>query len=150
MTKNMDKNSNRFLWQARQRSNLSQKTVAFLLGRKFTDEVSRYESGQRLPTLPTALKLEIIYRVPVRLLFYETFVSSQWQIRERGSRYKELFPRENLCKNNLLEEQLGQDEYCTYAELLKTPNLPPVEKLRIHGHIKHLMNTLNGIKDIQN
>ena len=63
----------RFLWQARQRSGLTQKTIAHLLGRKFTDEISRYENGQRIPTLQTALKLEIIYRVPIRLLFYEKY-----------------------------------------------------------------------------
>lgn len=31
--------------------------------------LSRYELGRSFPPLPTALKLEIIYRVPVAFLF---------------------------------------------------------------------------------
>jgi transcriptional regulator with XRE-family HTH domain len=149
MKKDTNKNQNRFLWQARQRSGLSQKAIAFLLGRKFTDEISRYESGQRIPTLQNALKLEIIYRVPIRLLFYELFLNSHWQIRDRSTKYRELFPEENLSKDSLAEH-LRQEDYCVYAELLKTPNLPPIEKERIYSHIRHLATAINKLDEKNN
>lgn len=145
---NKDKNPNRFLRQARQRSGLSQKTVAFLLGRKFTDEISRYESGQRIPTLQTALKLEIIYRVPVRLLFYGTYQNCHWHIRERSGKFGETSPADMLSTESLTEK-LKQEEYCTYSELLQTPNLPPIEKQRIYAHIRDLAKSMNRAEGIQ-
>lgn len=138
------KTNNRFLWQARQRSGLAQKTIAHLLGRKFTDEISRYENGQRIPTLITALKLEIIYRVPVRLLFYEIYRNCNWQVGEKAGRFAEIFPADFQSLESL-NNQLRKDDYCTYAELLKTPNLPPIEQGRIRKHLIHLQNTLNKI-----
>lgn len=144
---NKDKNSNRFLWQARQRSGLSQKTVAFLLGRKFTDEIHRHEAGQRVPTLQTALKLEIIYRVPVRLLFYETFMNCHWQVRERSDKFNDL-SLDPISSLGSLAEQLRREEYCTYAELLKSPNLPPVEKKGVYDHIRQLATAINRSEGI--
>lgn len=148
MTKKENNISNRFLWQARQRSGLAQKTIAYLLGNKFTDEISRYETGQRIPTLQTAIKLEIIYRVPIRLLFYEAFLNSHWQIRERGAKYKEMFPTEAKSVDSL-ERGLVEENYCAYAELLKTPNLPPIEKNRIYSHIRLLAKTINKAEGIE-
>jgi transcriptional regulator with XRE-family HTH domain len=147
MSKDKNENTNRYLWQARQRSGLPRKTIAFLLGRKFTDEISRYESGQRTPTLQTALKLEIIYRVPVRLLFYEEFINSSWQIRERGSRFKKLFPKEILSAESL--DSLERGEYCTYAELLNTPNLPLVESEKVRSHLIYLANKINETNGVK-
>ena len=138
---NKDKNPNRFLWQARKRRGLSQKTVAFLLGRKFTDEISRYESGQ-VPTLQTALKLEIIYRVPVRLLFYGTYQSCHWHIRERSGTFSEN-SQATMLSTRSLTEKLQDEEYCTHAELLQVPNLPPIEKQRIYKHIRTLATAVN-------
>lgn len=53
----------------RRRMKFPQKHVSRLLGHKDTTMLSRYEHGRSLPPLPTALKLEIIYRVPVAFLF---------------------------------------------------------------------------------
>ena len=39
-----------------------------MLGHKTTDQVSRYEKGERLPGLKLLLLLEIIYGVPPRVL----------------------------------------------------------------------------------
>jgi transcriptional regulator with XRE-family HTH domain len=47
----------------------SQKQVARLLGHRDTSMVSHYEHGRASPPLPTALALEIIFRVPVAFLF---------------------------------------------------------------------------------
>lgn len=60
------------LWQGRERAGLERKQVALLSG-KTVDEISRYERGLNKPNLQTALKFEIIYRMPVKLLFPELF-----------------------------------------------------------------------------
>lgn len=43
--------------------------VAALLGYLTRNDLSHYERGQRVPSLVTALKFEIVYRVPVAFLF---------------------------------------------------------------------------------
>lgn len=140
-----DKNPNRFLLQARKRSGLSQKTVAFLLGRKFTDEISRYEAGQRVPTVQTALKLEIIYRVPIRLLFYQAYQSCLWQIREKSGKFSETSPL-SAFSDESLQDRLKEEEYCTYAHLLRTPNLPQIEKQNVYAHIRYLAKKINEVE----
>lgn len=70
------------LWQYRKRWGYSQKQVAFLLGHKSTWPISDYERGKRLPTLTTALKLEIILRVPVAFLYQDLYGNLKRKIRE--------------------------------------------------------------------
>lgn len=53
----------------RRRMKFSQKHVARLLGYSGSTVWSKYERGERLPSLPNALKLGIILRVPVEFLF---------------------------------------------------------------------------------
>ena len=53
----------------RRRIGYSQKRVAHLIGHKSHGALSSYECGRTLPTLTTALKLEIILRTPVAFLF---------------------------------------------------------------------------------
>jgi len=148
MSKDTNKKSKRFLWQARRRSGLPQKVVTFLMNKKSTAELHRYETGQTIPTLENAIKLEIIYRVPVRLLFNELFSNYRWQIIERSARYKELFPKEKLTLTSL-EDQLQHEDYCAYADLLKTPKLPPIEKQKVYEHIRQLASNINKIEGIK-
>ena len=58
-----------YLRAHRKRSALTQDEVAFLLGSKSGTKVSRYEQFRRLPTLQTALALEILFEAPARELF---------------------------------------------------------------------------------
>lgn len=58
-----------YLRSQRKRLGLSQDEVAFLLGTQDGAQVSRYESFARVPTLETALALEIILEKPARELF---------------------------------------------------------------------------------
>lgn len=53
----------------RRRMKFSQRQVAHLLGHKDNSAWSHYERGERLPSLPNALRLGIILRVPVECLF---------------------------------------------------------------------------------
>ena len=67
----------------RKRMRLTQEHVAQLLGHKVRNAISSLESGYALPSLNTALKLAIIYRVPVDFLYSETYARFRAEIRER-------------------------------------------------------------------
>jgi transcriptional regulator with XRE-family HTH domain len=70
----------------RKRQKLSQKAVAVLLGRRNSTMLSRYENGKSLPPLSTALRLEIIYRVPVAFLFPRMYDDLRIRIRDKEGR----------------------------------------------------------------
>src|SRR5712664_3677676 len=57
------------LWQYRKRMGFSQEQVATIVGHVSRDLISHYERGKRMPSLTTAMKLEIVYRVPISFLF---------------------------------------------------------------------------------
>lgn len=61
---------------------LSQEDVARLLGHRNTAMVSLYERGRCLPPLMTALRLEIIYRVPVAFLYGPSYDRMREGIRQ--------------------------------------------------------------------
>jgi transcriptional regulator with XRE-family HTH domain len=132
--KDKDKPANR-LWQARKRRGVGQKQIAFLIN-KTVDEISRYERGVRLPELATALALEIVYGIPLRLLFKELYEQLQDDIRQRVESQEAL--------KNVYEELLSSKgdnslrEFCAYEDLLRLPNLSQEDKAKIHDHITHL------------
>lgn len=61
--------------------NLPQQVVAGLLGHCDSTTLWRYERGRCMPSLATALRLEIIYRVPVAFLFSSLYHEMREQIR---------------------------------------------------------------------
>lgn len=65
----------------RKRMRFSQKYVSRLLGFQDTTMLSRYEHGRSVPPLPIALRLEIIYRVPVAFLFLGQYEELRKDIR---------------------------------------------------------------------
>ena len=65
----------------RRRMGFSQKQIAGVLGLKSTSMLSRYESGRSLPPLLTALRLEVLYRIPVAFLYSEIYRSLKEEIR---------------------------------------------------------------------
>ncbi|HHT9126723.1 MAG TPA: helix-turn-helix domain-containing protein [Candidatus Brocadiia bacterium] len=81
------------MWITRKKVGLAQKQVAFLLGHKNTTQLSRYEHGTRIPSLKTALKLEIAYAKPLRLLFFGLHDELREDVQKRREKifvYKEL------------------------------------------------------------
>ena len=62
------------LWRQRRRLGLSQQHVADLVGYHTPGEISRFERGERLPSLVMALKLEIVYQTPVAFLFPDLYL----------------------------------------------------------------------------
>ena len=63
--------------------NLSQRTVARLLGHPNTVMLSRYECSRSIPPLVVAFRLEIVYRVPVAFLFPGMYEALRNEIRAR-------------------------------------------------------------------
>jgi transcriptional regulator with XRE-family HTH domain len=59
----------------------SQEQIAHLLGYKDNSVWSKYERGQRLPSLVNALKLAIVLRVPIEFLFHMLHDDLRDQIR---------------------------------------------------------------------
>lgn len=132
------------LWQARRRSRLERKQVAFLLARKSTDEISRYEKGSYLPSLKTALKLEVIYRMPLRFLFQTHYEQYQSEISELRKQHVNLFPDGNWFPKPA--EQLRQEEFCFYAQLLKSHVPSSLELESVTKHVIALSNTISDFK----
>ncbi|MGD1096662.1 MAG: helix-turn-helix transcriptional regulator [Bryobacteraceae bacterium] len=77
---NKPKQNNLVLY--RRRMGFTQRQVARLLGHANTSMVSHYEHGRALPPLPTALGLEIVYRVPVAFLFPMMYDELRREIRK--------------------------------------------------------------------
>ena len=62
---------------------LSQQEVADLSGYLTPSDISRFEHGERLPSLLMALKLEIIYRTPIAFLYQDLYLRIREGIREK-------------------------------------------------------------------
>lgn len=125
------------LWQSRKRRGLEQKQVAYLLNHHTTDQVSRYELGTRLPTLETALLLEMIYGAPLRILYKDLYEKLQAELKERYERIPQLKER--------LGEFLNEDgvrEYCSYQELLRAGQVSQPDLLKLHRHVTELAKRL--------
>ena len=65
----------------RRRMRFSQERVVQLMGYKGNSAWSKYERGDRLPSLVNALKLGIILRVPVEFLFHALYEELRDNIR---------------------------------------------------------------------
>jgi len=76
------------LFTYRKKMGLPQRRVAYLMGLKGTNSLSRYEHGKKLPSLENALRLEIIYHVPVAFLFGELYEELKREIRKREGEVK--------------------------------------------------------------
>ena len=57
----------------RKERHLRQRDVARLLGLKHANDLYRWETGQKLPSLTNALKLSAALQCPVELLFLDHF-----------------------------------------------------------------------------
>ncbi len=87
MRKNLDKIINS-LWTYRKKMGFSQKRVAYLMGLKGTNALSRYEHGNKLPGLINSLKLAIAYRIPVDFLFGDLYKKLREEVKGREEKLK--------------------------------------------------------------
>jgi transcriptional regulator with XRE-family HTH domain len=67
----------------RGKEKLSQKEVAYLMDLKSSASISRYEEGEKLPSLINALKLAIICDAPVSCLFNDLYRELKKEIQAR-------------------------------------------------------------------
>ncbi len=80
------------LWSYRRKNGLSQKRVAVFLDHKTSSQLSHYERGAKYPNLVNALKLEIIYRVPVAFLYGDLYRKLREDIRAKEEKLSKMFP----------------------------------------------------------
>lgn len=128
------------LWLARKRMGLGQKQVARLLNHQTTDQVSRYEKGERMPGLRLLLQLEIIYGVPPRVLYRDYYEELQAEITSRSLTFQALTSVQAL-------EPAGPklfSEFCSYEELLRNPKLSQAERDRIRKHVLTVLRRESG------
>lgn len=131
------------LRQARLRCGLDQKQAAFLLGQSGAHQISRYESGERMPGLLTALKMELVYHTPIRILFEPLCEQFQSDVINRRKRLKKFFPPEN----HSAARAYSDSDYCFYAQLLKDYTPDSAERRLITQHIVTLMKTLTAAEE---
>lgn len=110
----------------RKKNSIGQKTVATLLGRRSVAQVSRLELGVKLPSLKTALKLAIIYKIPVHILLNGYLDAC----REEMTRHEK---KVNLSDSNL-KAIPGEIEYCSFDERLGTGSVRRTDLDKARGH----------------
>ena len=81
-----------YLWIARKKAGMGQKSVARLLGYRSVSPVSEYETGRLLPSLPTAFKLAALYNVPVAELYAPLYQEVQAEIEDRRTQHVAKIP----------------------------------------------------------
>jgi transcriptional regulator with XRE-family HTH domain len=126
------------LWVARKRRGLEQKQVAYLLGQPGIDQISHYEQGSRLPSLTTALRLEVIYGLPVRLLFKDLYTQVEdetWQKISINSRLHRIYGNRAAAEKEL-------SEYCAFLELLNAPSASEADRTQVRRHVTVLAKKL--------
>ncbi len=121
------------LFIVRKKNGLGQKQIAALLGHKTIDQISRYERGARLPSLKTALKLQIIYHLPINALFQGYYNKCFDEIENQA--------KTSSDNANFVLDSTAKTEICTYLELLKSPQISPPAMEKVGKHILELMNT---------
>jgi transcriptional regulator with XRE-family HTH domain len=129
------------LWLARKRRGIDQRQAAHLLNHRSIDQVSRYEQGTRLPSLENALKLEIIYGVPLRLLFkglYDRLEDEVWRRISLDSKLQKIY-------GNRPAGGAGLSDYCAFDELLSTPNSSEADLAKSRRHVTALARKIAGL-----
>jgi transcriptional regulator with XRE-family HTH domain len=80
----MSSKLNNYLRMYRRRAGFSQQEVAFLLGCRFGDKVSRYERFAREPSLRNALACEIIFHAELKELFAGIYQHAERDVAKRA------------------------------------------------------------------
>lgn len=119
------------LQQARKRLGFEQKRIVNLLGYKTIPPVSRYENGKTIPSLKVALKLSIIYRLPIRVLFESYYEKCRRELNNRSERLDK--------KSSFWVDLTEPTDYCSYTEMINASFLTDMDKKKIQKHVLNLM-----------
>jgi transcriptional regulator with XRE-family HTH domain len=128
------------LWQAWRRSGLTLNEIGHLLGKESDAQLSRYQSGKRLPTLRTALMLEIVLGRKIRDLFPEEVEELSYRIKVRAQQRRGLQDKLN---------DFVVASFCSFEELLNQPFITKETRMKIHRHCASLINRLNVSEEAQ-
>ena len=109
----------------------AQKHIAALLGHNTTHQICRYETGQRVPGLKDALKLSLIYGLPVRALFDPYFHLWRDELKNR-------LKKSGLAANMTIETDRIESN-CSYLESLNSDFIDEPTADGIRRHIKVLV-----------
>jgi transcriptional regulator with XRE-family HTH domain len=115
----------------RKRLGYEQKQIAVLLGHKPTYQISRYETGQRIPSLKEAMKLSILYGLPVRALFNRYFRQCREEL--------EKTIKQSGLANKISLENAPKADYCSYLELMNSSHISELNADKVRHHIKVLV-----------
>ena len=126
------------LWLARKRRELAQKQVAYLLGHKSADVISRYEKGLKTPSLKTALMLEAAFGIPVRILFKEFFDALNDEVQQRIKGSLSL----SAAYSDLFSASDSTSGLCSYEELLKGQPISPSDLITVRRHATALVKKM--------
>ena len=64
---------------------MSQRQVAHLIGHRDATMLSKYERGLVVPTLRTALKLTLLYRLPIQEIFADEFAKAKAELTTKAN-----------------------------------------------------------------
>lgn len=119
----------------RKRRSIVRKEVAALLGQKTTDQLSRYERGVTIPNLKTALKLGIIYKIPIRQLLDGYYEACRNEIKRQ-----ELESANNSASANSKDIAGDNDlEFCEIEEKLKRRHVTTADLEKAYSHTAKLI-----------
>jgi hypothetical protein len=114
-------------WLALRRKRLGyeQKQIAVLLGHKNTYQISRYETGQRLPNFKEAMKLSL------RVLFEQYFRRCREEL--------DTTVKQSGLTNKINLQYDRDADFCSYMELMNSARITELEADKIRHHIKVLV-----------
>jgi len=107
---------------------LEQKQIASLLGQKTIYQYNRLENGQRVASLKDAVKLSLIFRLPIFTLFDSHFQKYEGELRKqlKTSSSSDRIKLENV-------------EYCAFLEMMNSKYIGMENADKIRHHIKVLV-----------
>lgn len=107
---------------------LEQKQIASLLGQKTIYQYNRLENGQRAASLKDAVKLSLVFRLPISTLFDEYFQKCRDELQKQ------------LNTSSLSDRiKLENVEQCAYLEMMSSKYIGTENADKIRHHIKVLV-----------
>ena len=107
---------------------LEQKQIAHLLGQKTIHQYCRLENGERTANLRDAIKLSLIFKLPISTLFDDCF----YKCREELEKDLKISSLANRIK-------LEQIDYCSFLEMMSAKYISRENADKIRRHIKVLV-----------
>lgn len=115
----------------RKRLGYEQKHIAVLLGHNNTYQISRYETGQRIPGLKDAIKLSLIYGLPLRALFDRSFRRCEEELMQTI--------KQSGLSGKVIPQNMSDVEHCSYLETMNSTHISQRDADKIRRHIKVLV-----------